>query len=1539
MSGWMYRGRSLRSNHSSSIRTNRRDSEDEYVRLDVTKDPNEMTTEILSNITRRQGISEAKKFGYLNACTNFFTKENLANLNYTFDEILCCLRVSLVHETARIRATGIRTIRRLIKDEQDVAAIIRLRLPYLVARILDSDSDVERVQALRFCRRIIMCGPNLFPKELARSLVSLANGGAEEKDKILRVCLATLAELAVMCPDPFISCGGVASMSRNLIESHSPRVTEVLVGSLLFLLVHPKTRKQAKIDLTVLSAPYCDIHYQHYGWTSGEKNKEDRDSRISSTHTSILSVLRSFPGFLHFCDPSDVSSGLKSLVDVLRFQHLESRKNVLDLFSELLGVPEISWTDEASVALSDVDPSKMQDAWKLADGFVALEGKEILPNLSVFRPNLVEVHKALLLQTFIEANLLEALIEVIVTSDSFISLRAAILLGHVLLLNHNLLPTGCALPSLPTLVAYASGSSGACSQQRSLSALNVISRLNSMMKMRPTPSSFFLQQLMHFSGKLKIELVAGQIVPKSAVLLMVSKDIEDSIKKSAVLANKDPFFWNWNVVLTILRSRNNSLMKLEDSNFKLFARRLVEFFRPSNNRFSQIKLGHSHSHLYTLVACELVEYLVEADEGEASRILTDLMADIGEHIQAILKAESAHDVLFSPHNVTHSMCQVYFLVIGRLSHFSKGTKILESTNIFKNLMTLVVDTKHDCYVKLIVSSLDYTHDGMPRQILGKVLKSPLESSRIYATKFFLLLVRSHVADFELWGIELLVMQLYDSSTQVSLAASDILDEACDYKPYMEALVQLRPTLLQLGDRGRLLLIRFLSTQTGFSYLNDANFVQNELHLWKNTFNEKYVRIVEANLHEALTMHQKNEEGSYTGRLSNAKNVIKNSYLAPHLYGQLVQHKDGLELLSQDMNLLRKYFEIIDIGLVNTEEDVTNLKTVIWALSHISSSTGGIQLLESLNEPIPLAESLVNLATGCPHYGVRAAAFYACSLLATTDLGSCHLEYSGWITVRHARNDKFPVIKVPDLSPLEPEDKILPDDTGIWFELPDNRRKRSTSHCSSSASAGYVVPFDGELECVINPLMVQSTASANASPSRINGISTVIPPLLSLTSTRSQTLPLSKPGKYQQHHKRSYSESKSDFAMMGESPKIKEPFKKPERSPRIRSISVNSGSIPPEFVIEDESKQSNLEVTLGSSPIGSINESAKEVLSSSWQDVKGFAALRSLPNRMGDIYETASDETKLSVRLLKPFGSTDSDMPLRRAPSSLNSICRLPKLINVQYSTESCYKGIALPANICDMFKNEQSIYITRMMKKRKDRDSFCELEEVPEAGDFNGRESPYSDSEGSFDGVILHDPTKCISCSFRTQNPRTPIRTGKISTSSRHTRTDTESSEEFRIESFTLNSATLETATLNSNFSISNFELDMSQIKGEENAILSRCAVKNEILKHAERLSNPIWFKSSKTALLQLKQRCPQVFQDLCLYSDICSLLETSSYRLSARKSVQELFYDCSFEELYDEPTNILKSRDPNATTSNLVFSPPSVLLEETPTSIPTIHE
>ena len=98
-----------------------------------------------------------------------------------------------------------------------------------------------------------------------------------------------------------------------------------------------------------------------------------------------------------------------------------------------------AWTDEYSVALAAVDPSDYQDSWRLAEGFVAMEGRSVLPSLASRVPNLCEIHLAFLLYCFVENGLLNALVEVIVTSDTFISVRSTILLAKLLQMIHQLL--------------------------------------------------------------------------------------------------------------------------------------------------------------------------------------------------------------------------------------------------------------------------------------------------------------------------------------------------------------------------------------------------------------------------------------------------------------------------------------------------------------------------------------------------------------------------------------------------------------------------------------------------------------------------------------------------------------------------------------------------------------------------------------------------------------------------------------------------------------------------------------------------------------------------------------------------------------------------------------------------------------------------------------------------------------------------------------------------------------------------------------------
>lgn len=81
------------------------------------------------------------------------------------------------------------------------------------------------------------------------------------------------------------------------------------------------------------------------------------------------------------------------------------------------------------------------------------------------------------------------------------------------------------------------------------------------------------------------------------------------------------------------------------------------------------------------------------------------------------------------------------------------------------------------------------------------------------------------------------------------------------------------------------------------------------------------------------------------------------------------------------------------------------------------------------------------------------------------------------------------------------------------------------------------------------------------------------------------------------------------------------------------------------------------------------------------------------------------------------------------------------------------------------------------------------------------------------------------------------------------------------------------------------------------------------ILYNVQRLANPVSAKQSKMALLELKQKHPHAFQDICLYSEACKTLGRSSYRMSARRFLHELFLDLNFDSFYVEPQLIISSR------------------------------
>lgn len=107
-----------------------------------------------------------------------------------------------------------------------------------------------------------------------------------------------------------------------------------------------------------------------------------------------------------------------------------------------------------------------------------------------------------------------------------------------------------------------------------------------------------------------------------------------------------------------------------------------------------------------------------------------------------------------------------------------------------------------------------------------------------------------------------------------------------------------PSVLHLGDRGQLLMAKLVSSPRGFKAYFETNFINTLLEKWATTYNYKYVRLVQTHVCDAMTQHQRGEDGQY-GRRSGSKHIVHDVFLLPHLYGSLTQHKDGFSLLMQN----------------------------------------------------------------------------------------------------------------------------------------------------------------------------------------------------------------------------------------------------------------------------------------------------------------------------------------------------------------------------------------------------------------------------------------------------------------------------------------------------------------------------------------------------------------------------------------------------------------------------------------------------------------
>ena len=985
-------------------------------------------------------------------------------------ELLLCLRVPLINESSEIRASTLRAIRLLLTEPEHVNIIQEINLHYLIARSLDIDLDnkIERIQAIKLIRRLSQVSLTDIPISLARAVVALVEGGPSEGDRLYRASLCICCELSILHSELFLKVNGVSALTHALLDCSSSRMIESILGCLTALHNDPETRLQAQVQLGIIVAPFTEFRYVHSahtpgvvlgpgpgpgpggGYEIGKDQTEERLFRFQCAETAIISMLRSWPGLLQMTEPGAKNgvSHLQALIDILYLENSYVRKKILILLYDVLNIRAPNDVSTFTIALEAINPSSFREHWKLAEDFVAGEGFDILPRLAKSRPNLLESHIGFILGSLLKTELPDALIKVIVNADSDdLSILATILLGEILHLAYTLLPRELNATShcLPALLAEVS-SSDAFRSNRASEAVDALHRHHDIKRRGPLSNSLFLNQIMTGSSRSvgresfigdRLHLPANwsQLLKhEPAANDRINSSIRDSQVNNVTI---DPDTdWNWDLITSVFKWPSATFKSMDNLEYKNFVKKVVEFYKPSENKFSLIELKlpsgkhNKRSRFLAKTGCYVLDFLVSDHSIELSKMLDNFLSDVKSNFQALIDAASTHDCFLSPTRVATTTCQFYFLFIGRLSRSEIGRQSLDKNQILQ-VYTLMLSLRSDIYLKLVISSLDYSAmDWGSRILLSKALtKEESESCRLYATRFLGVLIRSRTSNVAQWGISLLVSQLFDASQTVAWVALHILEDACDDKMNLEAVVCAIKTrhltdLNHLGLKGILLYTRFLSSNNGFEFLSekdDGMFLKKELERWHLELNVRYVSLIEELLNDGLSRHQLNETRNY-GRRSRENYSTKDVFVPPHLYGQLALTPGGLEILVQEKSIIDMIKHLVNLcnmatlsnGTMNdscgfigvNKKDWTLVKSAIWATAHISSSSIGAKWVDNLGG----IAALINVAEKCNVYSLRGSAFYALGLVATNKYGCQLLSAYGWCSLRYGRNEQSPIME-------------------------------------------------------------------------------------------------------------------------------------------------------------------------------------------------------------------------------------------------------------------------------------------------------------------------------------------------------------------------------------------------------------------------------------------------------------------------------------------------------------------------------------------------
>ena len=973
------------------------DREDAELEEEEEEDEAESPSFVLSEIFRALEAEAMPAHFYVdkaNALVALFKRH--PTLKYDLAWSIFGLRIQsmLLSDSREVVAAGYRVLRHAITDRKSLQTIRTLHTDYLiiVSLVKESKASIEREQALKLVRAFLDVKDGV--KEIAVAVVRIIVAMAEHSDDRLRsICVLTLAEILIRDSHLLASAGGIGTLTDALGDG-SYLASESLSSAFLYLLDVPSRRKLLRSGHE-LGMPFAAFTSSPLIPMNVEKLREDAKviSILLKNWTGLMTL--SLNDFL----------AVRSIVSALCIPTPEMRNILLELFFDVLRIKPPSWSS------SFLAGRRLTTYGRVTNLKTEVNTKSPLTDIEdeSSRMSLLDHFTAIVLAVLLHAGLLRALLHAEEDApDLSLKRKTTLLLGEVLKLSNQLLPSkwSAGLQVLPELFYSATrfGLDGRFTATGTIYQVDSVSR--TLYRSGPENSA------QGNKGQVVSETVAGMRQSEAAKAQAISQVDEGQFRSlmydTQVLNTVNFTKWKWDLIQSILDGPMLNAKRQEEAiKVTKFVHRLLSFLRPFKYRFSEAK-NTKPNQRYVRAGCSLMRALLQTTEGIKYVAEEKLLRQLAECLAQLdrMSGITSSAPLFSPERLSETLVGGYFTILGVICSNTQGLQILGRWKIINMFYHIIELPGRDDLIRTMLTNLDFTLDNHPRIVLSKAMTSCSKRIRIFATRQLRKYATSEIspglgadpsAGTAKWAIRLLVTQLYDPEIEVCEAAVKILEEACNNKRSLEYVVKCRPALDHLGEIGAPLLLRFLSTSTGYHYLDGLDYITREMDDWFLGRNDSYVAVVEVSLARALAdipdrPQQLQDE---------APEPREYGTVPPHFYRELTRTAEGCKLLERKGHFDEFATTIEDLGLEDDDpEIILKVKGCLWAVGNVGSMALGASFLEKSD----VVKWIVKIAEESEVMTMRGTAFFVLGLISRSLHGQEILAEYGWYGTSNAMGE-------------------------------------------------------------------------------------------------------------------------------------------------------------------------------------------------------------------------------------------------------------------------------------------------------------------------------------------------------------------------------------------------------------------------------------------------------------------------------------------------------------------------------------------------------